>query len=128
MGNRATSLSDTASGATTNKCLNEHIFGNLAEARKVIEVWRIDYNTQRLTDYPESLQAEIKAYIDRLAQRDLFSGDGPDRPLRETSLRNTQAHLRQMLDTLITTGRNPEDFTSLSVLSHQIVLKLPCRR
>ncbi len=27
--------------------MNEHIFGNLAEARKIIENWRIDYNTQR---------------------------------------------------------------------------------
>lgn len=74
------------------------------------------YVARPLTEYPESLQAEIKAYIDRLAQRDIFSDDGPDKPLRETSLRNTQAHLRQMLDTLVTTGRNPEDFTSLSVL------------
>ena len=40
------------------------------------------YVARPLTDYPESLQAEIKAYIDRLAQRDLFSEDGPDKPLR----------------------------------------------
>lgn len=74
------------------------------------------YVARSLTEYPQSLQAEIKSYIDRLAQRDIFSDDGPDKPLSETSLRNTQAHLRQLLDTLVTTGRNPEDFTSLSVL------------
>ncbi len=74
------------------------------------------YVARPLTDYPESLQAEIKAYIDRLAQRDLFSEDGPDKPLRETSLRNTEAHLRQMLDALGTSGQRPEKFTSLSVV------------
>ncbi|WP_170429663.1 tyrosine-type recombinase/integrase [Ruegeria arenilitoris] len=74
------------------------------------------YVARPLTDYPESLQAEIKAYIDRLAQRDLFSEDGPDKPLRETSLRNTEAHLRQMLDALVTSGQRPEKFTSLSVV------------
>jgi len=30
-----------------DECLNEHIFGNLAEARKIIENWRIDYHTRR---------------------------------------------------------------------------------
>ncbi len=70
----------------------------------------------RIGLYPESLQSEIKAYIDRLAQRDLFSYDGPDKPLRETSLRNTEAHLRQMLDALATAGQSPEKFTSLSVV------------
>ncbi len=74
------------------------------------------YVARPLTDYPENLQAEIKAYIDRLAQRDLFSEDGPDKPLRQTSLRNTEAHLRQMLDALVTSGQSPEKFTSLSVV------------
>jgi putative transposase len=30
-----------------NECLNEHWFGNLAEARKIVEDWRCDYNTVR---------------------------------------------------------------------------------
>lgn len=34
-------------GRLRDECLNEHIFGNLAEAREIIENWRIDYNTQR---------------------------------------------------------------------------------
>lgn len=34
-------------GRLRDECLNEHIFGNLVEARKIIENWRIDYNTQR---------------------------------------------------------------------------------
>ena len=34
-------------GRLRDECLNEHIFINLAEARRRIENWRIDYNTQR---------------------------------------------------------------------------------
>ncbi len=38
---------ESFNGKLRDECLNEHIFGNLAEARKIIETWRIDYNTQR---------------------------------------------------------------------------------
>jgi putative transposase len=30
-----------------DECLNEHLFNSLAEARQIIEAWRIDYNTKR---------------------------------------------------------------------------------
>ena len=30
-----------------DECLNEHVFTNLSEARRIIEEWRIDYNTNR---------------------------------------------------------------------------------
>jgi len=35
---------ESFNGRLRDECLNEHIFGNLAEARKIIETWRIDYN------------------------------------------------------------------------------------
>ena len=38
---------ESFNGKLRDECLNEHIFGNLAEARKIIETWRIDYNTFR---------------------------------------------------------------------------------
>ena len=38
---------ESFNGRLRDECLNEHIFGNLAEARKIIETWRIDYNTER---------------------------------------------------------------------------------
>lgn len=38
---------ESFNGRLRDECLNEHIFGNLAEARKIIENWRIDYNTER---------------------------------------------------------------------------------
>ena len=30
-----------------DECLNEHLFASLTEASKIIEAWRIDYNTKR---------------------------------------------------------------------------------
>ena len=34
-------------GKFRDECLNEHSFESLAEAREIIEIWRLDYNTQR---------------------------------------------------------------------------------
>jgi putative transposase len=30
-----------------DECINEHVFSSLAEARRIIEIWHIDYNTMR---------------------------------------------------------------------------------
>lgn len=38
---------ESFNGRLRDECLNENLFGNLAEARRIIETWRIDYNTQR---------------------------------------------------------------------------------
>lgn len=38
---------ESFNGRLRDECLNEHLFGNLAEARHIIENWRIDYNTRR---------------------------------------------------------------------------------
>ncbi len=38
---------ESFNGRLRDECLNQHIFGNLAEAREIIENWRIDYNTER---------------------------------------------------------------------------------
>ena len=34
-------------GRLRDECLNEHLFGSLPAARHTLELWRIDYNTQR---------------------------------------------------------------------------------
>jgi putative transposase len=34
-------------GRLRDECLNEHLFASLLEARRIIEAWRIDYNTKR---------------------------------------------------------------------------------
>jgi putative transposase len=38
---------ESFNGRLRDECLNEHLFINLKEARRVIEEWRIDYNTTR---------------------------------------------------------------------------------
>jgi len=34
-------------GRLRNECLNEHLFKSLPAARHTLDLWRIDYNTQR---------------------------------------------------------------------------------
>jgi putative transposase len=34
-------------GKLRDECLNEHVFSSLAEARRIIEAWRVDYNAVR---------------------------------------------------------------------------------
>lgn len=38
---------ESFNGKCRDECLNEHWFVNLAEAQRIIEAWRIDYNTVR---------------------------------------------------------------------------------
>jgi len=38
---------ESFNGKLRDECLNEHVFGSLAEARRIIEAWRIDYNEVR---------------------------------------------------------------------------------
>jgi putative transposase len=38
---------ESFNGRLRDECLNEHLFSNLAEARRIIEAWRIDYNLLR---------------------------------------------------------------------------------
>lgn len=38
---------ESFNGRLRDECLNEHLFGSLNQARRIIEDWRIDYNTAR---------------------------------------------------------------------------------
>jgi putative transposase len=38
---------ESFNGKFRDECLNEHWFVNLADAKRAIEAWRIDYNTVR---------------------------------------------------------------------------------
>ena len=40
-------LVESFNGRLRDECLNEHLFTNLPEARRLIEEWRTDYNTNR---------------------------------------------------------------------------------
>jgi putative transposase len=38
---------ESFNGKLRDECLNEHVFGSLGEARRIIEAWRVDYNEVR---------------------------------------------------------------------------------
>ena len=38
---------ESFNGKLRDECLNEHVFGSLADARRIIEAWRVDYNEVR---------------------------------------------------------------------------------
>jgi putative transposase len=38
---------ESFNGRLRDECLNEHLFGGPPAARRIIEAWRMDYNTQR---------------------------------------------------------------------------------
>lgn len=38
---------ESFNGRFRDECLNEHLFASLVAARRIIEAWRIDYNTER---------------------------------------------------------------------------------
>jgi putative transposase len=38
---------ESFNGKLRDECLNEHVFSSLAEARRLIEAWRVDYNEVR---------------------------------------------------------------------------------
>lgn len=40
-------FAESFNGKLRDECLNEHVFSSLAKARRIIEAWRIDYNTVR---------------------------------------------------------------------------------
>lgn len=40
-------LVESLIGRPRNECLNQHLFKSLPAARHTLELWRIDYNTQR---------------------------------------------------------------------------------
>lgn len=39
---------ESFNGKFRDECLNEHWFVTMAQARRVIEAWRIEYNTERM--------------------------------------------------------------------------------
>ena len=67
---------ESFNGRLRDECLNEHVFTSLAHARRIIEAWRIDYNSVRphskgfgyLT--PEEFAASWRAAHDKQQQPD----------------------------------------------------------
>jgi putative transposase len=51
---------ESFNGKLRDECLNEHVFASLAEARRIIEAWRIDYN--RALQHPSVYVVEEKRF------------------------------------------------------------------
>src|ERR1700730_6595300 len=67
---------ESFNGKLRDECLNEQVFSSLAEARRIIECWRIDYNTTRphsSLDYqtPEEFAANWHAALDHKTMPDV---------------------------------------------------------
>jgi putative transposase len=59
---------ESFNGKLRDECLNEQVFSSLAEAKRIIECWRVDYNTARphsSLDYltPDEFAANWRAVI-----------------------------------------------------------------
>ncbi len=87
---------ESFTGRLRDECLNEHIFGNLSEARKIIENWRIDYNTQRPNASLGGLTPAVYANLNRST--------------RPASLELRKASAQQALSATISTERNRNGF------------------
>ena len=51
---------ESSNGKLRDECLNEHVFSSLAEARRIIEAWRIDYN--HASEHPSVYVIEEKRF------------------------------------------------------------------
>ena len=85
-------------GRLRDDCLNEHIFGTLAEARKIIENWRIGCNTQRPHTSLGGLPPAVYANLNRAA--------------RPASLELSKGSAQQVLPATISTERNRNRFST----------------
>ncbi len=83
---------ESFNGRLRDECLNETLFGNLAEARRIIETWRIDYNTQRPHTSLGGLAPAVYALLKRT-----------DRP---ASLELRKGSAQQALTATVSTERN----------------------
>jgi len=87
---------ESFNGRLRDECLNDHVFGNLAEARTIIENWRIDYKTQRPHTSLGGLAPAVRANLNRTA--------------RPASLELRKGSAQQALTAKVSTERNTNGF------------------
>lgn len=85
------------------------------------------YRAAPLDTYPATLVADLQAYKKRLSHEDLFSEDAPSKPLKPTSIRNIEAHVRQFLDAAVGAGYATDNFVSLADVVRPDVVKAGLR-
>jgi hypothetical protein len=60
---------ERVNGRLRDECLNEHVFSSLAEARRIIEAWRIYYKLQHCASVFESRLSDSARVRGTLARR-----------------------------------------------------------
>ena len=73
---------ESFNGRFRDECLNEHWFLTMAHARRSIEAWRIEYNTERPHSSLGNLTPEeyAKNGLSRSERADLLTSDSSSRP------------------------------------------------
>lgn len=70
-----------------------------------------------LTDFPDSFRADLDRWLDRLANVDLLSDEGPARALRSHSIDNVRVAVKHSASALTKRGVSKETIKSLSDLT-----------
>jgi len=76
---------------------------------------------------PESFQRDVARWMGRLANPDLFAGEGPAKPLRPTSLKYHRFNIQQMASAIVRSGTPIADMVDLGCLAHLEKLKAGLR-
>lgn len=66
--------------------------------------------------FPESFQADVDAWINRLANPDLLDEDAPAKPLRPSTIKHRKFQLREVASALVRSGVPIAQIDSLAVL------------
>lgn len=83
----------------------------LSPLPRMKEPWTIP-----LEQFPQSLQEDVAAWINRLANPDLLDDDAPAKPLRPSTIKHRRFQLREVASALVQSGMPITQIDSLKVL------------
>jgi integrase len=66
--------------------------------------------------FPESFQGEVARWMERLSNPDIFSGEGPAKPLRPASLKYQRFNIQQMASAIVRSGTPIGEMVNLGCL------------
>lgn len=66
--------------------------------------------------FPESFQGEVACWMERLSNPDIFSGEGPAKPLRPASLKYQRFNIQQMASAIVRSGTPIGEVVNLGCL------------
>lgn len=89
--------------------------------------YRRDRWTFPIEAFPASFQADVARWIDRLAQPDPLTGEGPAKPLRPATLKHQRFNIQQVASAIVRSGTPIEEITELACLVDLTKLKAGLR-